>query len=88
MSHTLLRLEPGQDIILERLLKLGLFKTRSEVIRAGILELAKEYKVFKSAQELEDELVVRKMQKISKEIKLGKRRVFTEAEVKKKYGFK
>ena len=88
MSERLVRLEPGQDLILEKLLSIGIYKTRSEIIRAGILELAKEYKVFQSAQELEDELVVRKLQKLDKEEKQGKRKVFTAAEVKKKYGFK
>ncbi len=88
MGETLVRLEPAQELILEKLTHLGLFKTRSEVIRAGILELGKEYKVFSSAQELEDELVAKKMLKISQEVKQGKRKVYTNEQIKKKYGFK
>ncbi|MFH1752347.1 MAG: hypothetical protein ABH821_05420 [archaeon] len=87
-SETLVRLEPAQEIIIDRLTKTGLFKTKSEVIRASILELGKEYHVFKSVQDIEDEMVVRKMQKIDKDIKKGKRKVLTEKQVKKKYGFR
>ena len=88
VGQTLVRLEGAQELIVERLTKLGVFKNKSEVIRAGILELGKEFKVFKDAQELEDELAARKGMKIMAEIKAGKRKVFTEEEVKKKYGFK
>jgi len=88
MAQTMVRLELPQEIVVEKLTKTGIYKTRSEVIRAGIMELGKQYKVFKNFKEIEDELAVRKMEKISEEIKKGKRRVWTEAEVKKKYGFK
>ncbi len=88
MGETLVRLEPAQELVIEKLTKGGLFKTKSEVIRSGILELGKEFNVFKNFQELEDELVVRKMIQIDNEIKQGKRKVWTEEQVKKKYGFK
>ena len=35
MGHTLVRLEGAQELIVERLTKLGVFKNKSEVIRAG-----------------------------------------------------
>ncbi|OQA31736.1 MAG: hypothetical protein BWY55_00313 [archaeon ADurb.Bin336] len=88
MGDILIRMQPAQELILDKLTRTGIFKTRSEAIRAGIMSLGKEYNLFKSAQEIEDELVMKKMIKISKEIKEGKRRTFTEEEVKKKYGFK
>ena len=88
MAETLVRLDGVQEIIVERLTENGFFKTKSEVIRAGILGLGKEYKIFNSLEDVEKELVIRKMQKISDEIDSGKRKVFSEAEVKKKYGFK
>ncbi len=88
MGETLVRLGPAQELVVEKLTRGGLFKTRSEVIRAGILELGKEFKVFKNFQQMEDELVVRKMMRIDNEIKQGKRKVWTEEQVKKKYGFK
>jgi len=88
MGETLVRLGPAQELVVEKLTKNGLFKTKSEVIRSGILELGKEFNVFKNFQELEDELAVRKMMQIDREIKQGKRKVWTEEQVKKKYGFK
>jgi len=88
LSETLVRLEGAPEIVLEKLTGLGLFKTKTEAIRAAIMGLGKDYKVFNSLQELEDELAARKMALIHKEIKSGKRRVYSEEEVKKKYGFK
>ena len=88
MGDVLVRIQPAQELVLEKLTKTGIFKTRSEAIRAGIMGLGKEYSIFKTAQEIEDELVVRKMKWLSEQTKLGKRKVFTEEEVKKKYGFK
>jgi len=88
MGDLLIRVQPAQELILDKLTRIGIFKTKTEAIRAGIIGLGKEYNLFKSAQEIEDELVVKKMLKIDQEIKAGKRKVFTEEEVKKKYGFK
>ena len=88
MGDLLIRIQPAQEIILEKLTKLGIFKTRSEAIRAGIMGLGKEYGVFKNAQEIEDELVISKMKKLSEETKQGKRKLFTLEEVQKKYNLK
>ncbi len=88
MSETLVRLEGSQELIIDRLTKSGLYKTRSEVIRAGVLELARRHKIFDKLQDLEDELAVKKMQKISAKIKQGKLKVLSEQDVKRKYGFK
>ena len=87
MGETLVRLEGSQELILDRLTKSGLYKNKSEIIRAGILELGSKYKLFDGLKELEDELSVRKMKGISKEIKVGKRKVLSEQSVKEKYGF-
>ena len=85
LSETLVRLEGSQEVILDRLSKSGLYKNKSEIIRAGILELGEKYKVFKDLKDLEDELALKKMQKISKDVKSKKCKVFSEANVKKKY---
>lgn len=88
MGETLVRLEAAQELVVEKLTKAGVFKTRSEVIRAGVLELGKEFNVFKNFQQLEDELAFRKAKQVSDEIDAGKRKVWTEEQVKKKYCFK
>ncbi len=69
MSETLVRLEGAPELILEKLTGLGVFKTKTEAIRAAILDLGKDYKVFNSLQELEMELVARKMQIEEKEMR-------------------
>ena len=81
--ETLVRLDGAVEVTLEKLVELGYFKTRSEAIRAGILELGKEYSLFKEAKELEAELVIRKVERISKEIDEGKRKVYPLDEVLK-----
>ena len=88
MARTLIDLQGPQELIIEKALELGLYKTKAEAIRGAINDLGREYKIFKDAQGLEDELVARKMKQIDNEIKQGKRKVFSEEEVKKKYGFK
>tara|TARA_Y100000310_G_scaffold345828_1_gene470714 strand:+ start:7482 stop:7748 length:267 start_codon:yes stop_codon:yes gene_type:complete len=88
MADTLVRLEGAQEVIVDRLTKTGVYKNRSEVIRAGVLELGEKYKVFKNLRDIEDELAVKKMNKIWKEVKQGKRKILSEQDVKKKYGFK
>ncbi len=88
MGETLVRFDGAQELIIDKLTKLGIFKTRSEAIRAGVIGLGKDYNVFKNAQELEDALAFRKAKQVSDEIDAGKRKVWTEKQVKKKYGFK
>lgn len=87
MGDILIHLDGSVEATLKRLVEAGFFKTKAEAVRAGILELGKEYHVVKSREELLDELAVAKMQRIDEEIKSGKRKVVSEAEVRKKYGF-
>lgn len=68
-----------------RLVEAGFFKTKAEAVRAGILELGKEYQVIKSREELLDELAVRKMERLEDEIKSGKRKVLTAKQALGKY---
>ncbi|MFH1285143.1 MAG: hypothetical protein ABIH99_01030 [Candidatus Micrarchaeota archaeon] len=86
MGDILVRLDGSVEEILKRLMEAGFFKTKSEAIRAGILELGKEFQIVKTREEFLDELAVEKMQRIDEEIKSGKRKVYTEAEIKRKYG--
>jgi Arc/MetJ-type ribon-helix-helix transcriptional regulator len=88
MGDLLIRTQPAQDLVLDKLTKMGIFKTRSEAIRAGIMGLSKEYNLFKSAQEIEDELVVKKMLKLEAEDKQGKRKYITLKDFKKKHNLK
>lgn len=85
MTDILVRLDGSVDETLRRLVEAGFFKTKSEAVRAGILELGKEYQVVKTREELMDELALAKMQKMEEELKSGKRKTISLAEVRRKY---
>jgi Arc/MetJ-type ribon-helix-helix transcriptional regulator len=73
--EAVVRFEGAVAMVLEKLVELGYFKTKSEAIRAGVLELGKEYQVLKTPKELEAELVVQKVERIDREIDAGKRKL-------------
>ncbi len=86
--ETVARFEGVTELVLERLVSLGYFRTRTEALRAGVLNLGREYSMLENAREMEDELAVRKMQKISEEIDAGKRKLIPLAQVLKKAGIR
>ncbi len=88
LVETVARFEGVVELVLNKLVSMGYFRTRTEALRAGILELGKEYSLLGSQKEMEDELAVRKMQKISDEIDAGKRKLAPLATVLKKAGIK
>ncbi len=83
--EAVVRLDGAVADVLERLVDLGYFRTRSEAIRVGVLELGKEFNVLRNPQELEDLMAARKMKKVDAEIKSGKRKVMGEDEALAKY---
>ena len=85
MADILIRLNGAVEQTLRRLVDAGFFRTKAEAVRAGILELGKEYSVVKSKDEILDELAVVKMQKMDKEIMSGKKKALKLADVRKKY---
>ncbi|MCX6773903.1 MAG: hypothetical protein NTY68_02785 [Candidatus Micrarchaeota archaeon] len=85
MADILIHLDGSVEDTLKRLVEAGFFKTKAEAVRAGILELGKEYHVVKSREEIMDELAAIKLQKMDEEIKSGKKKVLTLADVRRKY---
>ncbi|MFH0986803.1 MAG: hypothetical protein V1911_02005 [Candidatus Micrarchaeota archaeon] len=88
MSEMMVRFEGAPEFIVNKLTELGVFKTKSEAIRAGILELGKEYHLLEYMNDLEDNMAAEKMKKISCEIKSGRRKVFSEKQMIEKHGLK
>jgi len=86
--ESVIKLSGVPEDVLELLISKGYFKTKTEAIRAGVLSLGKEYKVLKSPEELELDLVALKIAKEEAEMKASGRKYISEGEVKKKYGFK
>lgn len=69
------RLDGMVEKVLETLVREGYYKTKTEAVRAGILELGKEYA-----------LVGRRIEKMEAEIRSGKRRTFSIEQVAKEAG--
>ncbi len=86
--ETLVKMYGVPEEVLEILINRGYFKTKAEVIRAGVLGLGEKYGVFSTPEELERNLVAMKIKKEQAEIKAKGKGYLTEKEVKKKYGFK
>lgn len=84
--ETVVRLNGAAEYVLDRLVTLGYFQTRTEALRAGVLGLGKEYGVVTTPQEMEDALAARKMAKVSMEIKTGKRKLVPLKDVLAEYG--
>ena len=81
--HSSVRFTGVIDTILEQAVKEGLASTKTEALRQGVLELNNKYELLKRARQ--DDLAIRKMQRIDKEIAEGKRRVVSLDEALAKY---
>ncbi|MDP2666493.1 MAG: hypothetical protein Q8P05_03265 [Candidatus Diapherotrites archaeon] len=86
--ETLVKMSGVPEDILTLLIAKGYFKTKTEALRAGVLELGKEYHLLDDPKELELELVAFKMKLEDEEMKNKGMQFETEENVKKKYGFK
>jgi Arc/MetJ-type ribon-helix-helix transcriptional regulator len=75
------RVDGAVKDVLVRLVEMGYFKTRSEAIRAGLLELGKDYGVLRTPEEMEDILAIEKMKRLEKE----EGEFLSLAQVKRKY---
>ncbi len=76
------------EYVLQKLVSMGYFQTRTEALRAGILELGKEYKLLDDPRALEDELVVAKITREKEQNKKVALSSFDEMQKKYKTGGK
>ncbi len=88
MGETVVRFSGAPEIVLEKLVSLGYYQTKTEALRAGVMHLGKEYNVSTGAKEIEDELAIRKMLKVNAEVDSGKRKLVPLDAVLEKYGAK
>ncbi|MCD6523129.1 MAG: hypothetical protein J7K68_05275 [Candidatus Diapherotrites archaeon] len=61
--------------IIEKLLKLGIAKTKAEALRLGLLELNDKYQLVGVDKELEEDLI--EINRIERDIKTGKEKVYS-----------
>lgn len=80
-----IKLEGFPEEILRGMVELGIASNKTEAIRLALMDYNEHHRIRKVEQYVEDELVVRKMKQIDREIKKGKRKVLSEEEVLKKY---
>ena len=81
--HTTIKFTGVLEQILEEAVDEGIAKTKTQALRLAVLELNNKYHLLEKSRE--DELALRKMQRMEEEIASGKRKLLTLAEVKKKY---
>ena len=79
------RFDGVAELILNKLVDKKYYGTKSEAIRAGVLELGLKWNL---SLEDENELVIRKMRQMSAEVKAGKKKTYTLEEVAKEAGVK
>lgn len=86
---TLVNINGVPETVLNLLMERGYFKTKAEVIRAGIIELGNKYGMdLKTPEDLEMMLVALRLKKEENKLKKKGKKVSSLEEVKKKYGLK
>ncbi|MEK6953997.1 MAG: hypothetical protein AABX01_03245 [Candidatus Micrarchaeota archaeon] len=84
--ETVAKFEGVTEYLLEKMVAMGYFQTRTEALRAGILQLGKEFHILKSGTELEDELAIKKIGRVEEDIRKGKRKLHSLEDVMKEEG--
>jgi len=74
----LVRMDGMVEKVLERLVVDGYYKTRAEAVRAGILEIGREYAIIGNK---EPALVSKRISQMQSEVKSGKKRMVPLEEV-------
>ena len=80
-----IRLKGKQAKYLSDFVEQGYYATKSEVVRAGILELAQKHKVEEKPSKEEVILVNKAIAREMDKLKKGKTKTYTYAEIQKKY---
>lgn len=80
-----LRLDGFTKQIVDELVHTGVAPDRNEAIRMMIRHYNEHFNIKPINEFMQDQLAVKKMQKIDEEIKQGKRKVISEEEFLKKY---
>ena len=83
--ETCVRLEGAVEAVLKRLIKEGYYKTKTEAIRAGILELGREYALIGGG---EARLVSRRIEEMKSEVRAGRKKLVSIEDAAKKAGVK
>ncbi len=80
-----LKLDGLTEEVINRLVQTGVSSNKTEAIRMAILEYNERHNIMPINQYIEDELAVRKMQELDREIEQGKRKLLSKEEALGKY---
>ncbi len=81
MKSTMLQYEGSVEQAVNRLLQLGVFKSKADVFRGGALELASKYGLVKSKDEVIEDMMYNDAQPALRKLKTGKARLHRIQEV-------
>jgi len=72
MKSTMLQYEGSVEEAVERLLQLGVFKSKADIFRVGAMELAVKYGMVKSKEEVIEEMMYEDAASALRRLKSGK----------------
>ncbi len=72
MKSTMLQYEGSVEDAVERLLQLGVFKSKADIFRVGAMELAAKYGLVKSKEEVIEEMMYKDAEHALRKLKSGK----------------
>ncbi|NYZ76512.1 hypothetical protein H0N98_04645 [Candidatus Micrarchaeota archaeon] len=75
MKSTMLQYEGNVEKAVDRLLQLGVFKSKADIFRIGAMELAAKYGVVKSKEEIIEEMMYKDAEPALHKLKTGKARL-------------
>lgn len=81
MKSTMLQYEGGVEDAVERLLQLGVFKSKADIFRVGAMELAAKYGLVKSKEEVIEEMMYKDAESALRKLKSGKARIHRIGEI-------
>jgi Arc/MetJ-type ribon-helix-helix transcriptional regulator len=84
MTEFLVRLKGKPKEYMDRLIEDGYFKTKSEIVRLGVLEVSMKY-LYNDISKEELSLVGSAVEKELNDIKKNKKKLYSEKDFKKKY---
>jgi hypothetical protein len=75
MKSTMLQYEGSVEEAVDRLLQLGVFKSKADIFRVGAMELAAKYGLVKSKEEVIEEMMYKDAEPALRKLKAGRARL-------------
>jgi len=76
MKSTMLQYDNAVELAVERLIQMGIFKSKADIFRVGAIELAAKYGAVKTQEEVIDEMMAQDAEGSYKKAKTGRGRFY------------